>query len=96
MHTTSLVAGLLFVGIGVLFLVYDGTAGILGVLGRGDTTAFELRAQDAVVRWAGAVPDWTLPAAVAAVALLVAWGRSRSGSRGAGRGGSPGADAGRS
>ncbi len=77
-HTTSLVAGLLFIAIGVLFLVYDGTAGILGTLGLGDTTGFELRAQDAVVRWAGAVPGWTLPATVAVIALLVAWRRART------------------
>ncbi len=77
-HTTSLVAGLLFIAIGVLFLVYDGTAGILGALGLGDTTELELRAQDAVVRWAGAVPGWTLPATVAVIALLVAWRRART------------------
>ncbi len=76
-HSTSLVAGLLFVAIGVLFLVYDGTAGILSTLGLGDTTGFELAAQDAVTRWAGAVPGWAVPAAVAVVAGWVAWRRAR-------------------
>ncbi len=80
-HSTSLVAGMLFVVIGALFLVYDGTAGILGTLGLGDTTGFELSAQDAVTRWAGAVPGWTVPAAVAVVAGWVAWRRARESAR---------------
>ena len=77
-HSTSLVSGLLFVGIGVLFLRFDGTAGITGVLGSGDTTDLEFEAQ----RWIGevtsTVPGWVLPAIVAVGAGLVAWRRSRS------------------
>jgi cytochrome c biogenesis protein CcdA len=78
-HTTSLVSGLLFVAIGILFLRFDGTAGITGVLGLGDTTDLEFEAQ----RWIGevtaAVPAWALPAGVALLAGLVAWRRSRRG-----------------
>lgn len=76
-HTTSLVAGLLFVVIGILFLRYDGTAGITGVLGMGDTTDLEFTAQQAVTAWFADTPAWALPAAIASGAALVAWRRSR-------------------
>lgn len=78
-HTTSLVAGLLFVGIGVVFLRYDGTAGITGALGLGDTTDLEIAAQQAVTGAADAIPVWVPPAAIGLVAALVAWRRSRGG-----------------
>lgn len=76
-HTTSLVSGLLFVAIGVLFLVYDGTAGITGSLGLGDTTDLEIDAQQLVVEHAPHVPVWVFPALVAVGAAYVAWRRSR-------------------
>lgn len=78
-HTTSLVSGALFVVIGVLFLRYDGTSGIIGVLGLGDTSGFETAAQEALSRWLGAVPVWLVSLAVAAVAATVALRRSRAG-----------------
>lgn len=72
LHSTMLISGLLFVAIGVLFLVFDGTAGITGVLGLGDTTAAEAGAQ----RWITGlvVPDW-LVLVVAAIVILgvLAW-----------------------
>jgi cytochrome c biogenesis protein CcdA len=77
-HSTSLVAGLLFVAIGVLFLRFDGTAGITGFLGLGDTTDLEFEAQQWVAAVAAAVPTWTLPLLVALVAAGVAWRRSRA------------------
>ena len=76
-HTTSLVSGVLFVVIGILFLRFDGTAGITGVLGLGDTTDLEFEAQ----RWIGevtaAVPAWVLPAGIALLAGAVAWRRTK-------------------
>ncbi len=71
-HTTSLVAGLLFIGIGWLFLRYDGTAGVTGLLGLGDTTDLETRVQDRVTDWVGAVPVWAIAATVVVVAVVVA------------------------
>ncbi len=76
-HSTSLVSGVLFVVIGALFLRFDGTAGITGVLGLGDTSDLEFAAQQAVSDLASAIPDWTAPGAIAVVAGLVAWRRSR-------------------
>jgi cytochrome c biogenesis protein CcdA len=72
LHTTTLVSGLLFIGIGVLFLLFDGTAGITGVLGLGDTTAAEAAAGSWITNLA--VPDWLALAVAAAVILvIVAW-----------------------
>ncbi len=50
-HTVSLVSGLLFVVIGVVFLRYDGTAGLTGSLGVGDLTDVEFSAQQTVTEW---------------------------------------------
>jgi cytochrome c biogenesis protein CcdA len=76
-HTTALVSGLLFVAIGILFLRFDGTAGITGVLGLGDTTDLEFEAQRWVADVASTVPVWVVTAGIAIVAALVAWRRSR-------------------
>jgi cytochrome c biogenesis protein CcdA len=77
-HSTSLVSGVLLVVIGILFLRYDGTAGITGVLGLGDTSDLEFAAQQSVSRLTSAVPAWTLPAVIAALAGVIAWRRTRT------------------
>ena len=71
-HSTSLIAGLLMVGIGVLFLRYDGTAGITGLFGF-DTVDLEYAANRLVQNATRQVPNWALPALVAlgAAAVLV-------------------------
>lgn len=66
LHTTSLVSGLLFIGIGVLFLLYDGTASLPTLVGSGEETAHQLQLQ--LSRLGGAA-DLLLVAA-AALALL--------------------------
>ncbi|HEU4514274.1 MAG TPA: cytochrome c biogenesis CcdA family protein [Nocardioidaceae bacterium] len=76
-HSTSLVSGLLFVAIGILFLRFDGTAGITGVLGLGDTTDLEFEAQRWIADVASTVPVWAVTAGIAIVAALVAWRRGR-------------------
>ncbi len=78
-HTTSLIAGVLFVAIGVLFLRYDGTAGITGLFGVGDTTDMEIAAQDAVTRWLGGVPVWGVAGLVSVGAAVTAVRRTRAG-----------------
>ncbi|GAA1451050.1 cytochrome c biogenesis CcdA family protein [Mycobacterium cookii] len=79
-HTTSLVAGLLFIAVGVVFLRYDGTAGLTGSLGMGDLTDVEYSAQRAVTEWAAHVPTWLPLLAVVLVALAIAWRRRDHGS----------------
>lgn len=80
-HTTSLLSGLLFIAVGVLFLRYDGTAGITGVLGMPDATGLEVAAQQAVVEATRSIPVWAFPAAVAVGATALAWRRAREGAR---------------
>ena len=78
LHTTSLLSGLLFVVIGVVFLKYDGTAGLAPALGAPDLTDLESAAQQWVARTTGSIPLWVLPAVVALVAGLVGWRRTRA------------------
>ncbi|MFJ6696911.1 cytochrome c biogenesis CcdA family protein [Streptomyces sp. NPDC091272] len=63
LHTTSLLSGLFFIVLGVLFLLFDGATALPGILDVDDSFAVE--------RWAGglgeAVPDWALLVAVPAV-----------------------------
>jgi len=67
-HTTSLVTGMLLVAIGILFLRYEGTAGITGSLGFADTVDLEAAAQEWLVRVTADVPAWLAPALVAVAA----------------------------
>lgn len=62
-HTTSLISGLLFIGIGVLFLLTEGTASIGGVMGADG----QVRLQD----WLGKVADGVPDLVVILVLLLV-------------------------
>lgn len=78
LHTTSLVSGLLFVLVGVVFLRYDGTAGLLGSLGVGDLTDVEYAAQQVVTEWSSGIPAWVVPLIVGGVAAYVAWRRMRT------------------
>ncbi|MDQ2789011.1 MAG: cytochrome C biogenesis protein CcdA [Pseudonocardiales bacterium] len=74
LHTTSTISGLLFIGIGVLFLVFDGTAGLSDVLGLTASTDTQLAAQNAITRLSARVPDTALLAVLAAVVVLTtAW-----------------------
>ncbi|MEU7152323.1 cytochrome c biogenesis CcdA family protein [Streptomyces sp. NPDC045456] len=65
LHTTSLVSGLFFIGIGVLFLTFNGTSALPGILDA-DT---EVHVEEWATRIGNAVPDYVL---VALVALVVA------------------------
>lgn len=76
-HSTSLMAGSLFVIIGILFLRFDGMIGVTGALGLADTTDAEFRAQQWLSDTLGGVPAWLIPAVVAIAALAVAWRRFR-------------------
>ncbi|MEU6937993.1 cytochrome c biogenesis CcdA family protein [Streptomyces rubiginosohelvolus] len=79
LHTTSLLSGLFFIGLGALFLVYDGTTALPGLLGVDDSFAVEQWAQKLGER----VPDGAALVAVVFVALLVlgvrAWRRRDAG-----------------
>lgn len=70
LHTTSLVSGLFFIGIGVLFLVYDGATGLPGILDADQ----EFRLEEFASRVGDAVPDYAL---LAVIALAVAGALAR-------------------
>lgn len=67
LHTTSLLSGLFFIGLGALFLVYDGTTALPGLLGVDDSFAVEQWAQNLGEQ----VPDAMLLGVVVLVVLLV-------------------------
>lgn len=81
LHTTQVVSGLLFIVIGVLFLISDGTTGLPGILGLGDTTDFEMNAQSWLADNLGPVPTWVIPAVIAAGAALVLLRQNRTSAR---------------
>lgn len=78
LHSTSLVSGLLFVALGALFLIYDGTAALAGGAGLTDV---EGAAQEWITQTVGRTPDAAVLLAVAAVALAVLAVRWRRGRR---------------
>ncbi|MGW6598224.1 cytochrome c biogenesis CcdA family protein [Streptomyces sp. NPDC055036] len=76
LHTTSLLSGLFFIVLGVVFLAFDGTTALPGLLSVDDSFATE--------QWArgvgAAIPDWALLGGVVlvvAVITLVRWSRGR-------------------
>ncbi|MFB7745844.1 cytochrome c biogenesis CcdA family protein [Streptomyces sp. NPDC056132] len=81
LHTTSLLSGLFFIALGALFLAYDGTTALPGLLDVDDSYALEEWAKNV----GDAVPNWallTVIAAVAAVWLGVRGWRARAAARG--------------
>jgi cytochrome c biogenesis protein CcdA len=83
LHSTTLLSGLFFIGLGVLFLVYDGTTALPGLLDVDDSFAVEQGAQ----RLGAQVPDAVLLGSVVLVVLSAlgvrAW-RRRDGGAGEG------------
>ncbi|GAA2790227.1 cytochrome c biogenesis CcdA family protein [Streptomyces showdoensis] len=63
LHSTSLLSGLFFIALGTLFLVFDGTTALPGLLSVDDSFAVEER----VGALGRTVPDWALLLAVPAV-----------------------------
>ena len=76
LHTTSTVTGLLFIGIGVVFLGFDGTAGLVGV-----DPEIALAAENVVAGLGASVPDAVLLVGVAVLVALVAGWRLRPAAR---------------
>ncbi|WP_028933103.1 cytochrome c biogenesis CcdA family protein [Pseudonocardia spinosispora] len=76
LHTTSTVSGLLFIVVGVLFLVFDGTAALGGMLGLTTSAQTQLAAQSTVARWAAHIPDVAVLGVLAVIIVAVAARRS--------------------
>lgn len=83
LHTTSLISGILFIAVGALFLLFDGTAGLTGTLGLGVSTDQEYSAQQWALKLGALVPDRVLVVglAVTALGVLALAERSRHRSR---------------
>jgi cytochrome c biogenesis protein CcdA len=82
-HSTSLVSGTLLVAIGVLFLRFDGTAGITGVVGLGDTSDLEFTLQQRAADLLGGIPAWAVTGLLAVAAALWAARRAKPTTRAA-------------
>lgn len=81
LHTTSTISGLLFIAIGVLFVVFDGTAGLTGA-----APATAAGAENAAISLGNSVPDLAALGVVAALVLgVVAWRLVRQRTRPGGR-----------
>jgi len=79
LHTHSVISGLIFTGLGVVFLRYQGTAGLTGLLAPPGLAGWDNRLQDAITAAQAHVPDLVLLAAAAAVVIAVtAWRLRRS------------------
>ncbi|MFI6865318.1 cytochrome c biogenesis CcdA family protein [Nocardia sp. NPDC050406] len=75
LHTTSLLSGLFFILLGALFLIFDGTAALPGILGADTEFALETTVQ----RLGAAVSDTTVLAILGAAVLgVVGWRLLRS------------------
>ena len=69
LHTTNLISGLMFVAIGALFIVFEGTSGLEGLYASGGATDLAF----SVERWAETFSESTPVAVVlAALGLLIA------------------------
>ncbi len=81
LHTTSTISGLLFIAIGVLFVVFDGTAGLTGA-----DPATAAGAENAAISLGSSVPDLAALGVVAALVLgAVGWRLVRPRTRPGGR-----------
>ena len=73
-HTHSVISGLIFTGLGVVFLRYRGTAGLTGLLAPPSLDTWNNCLQDAVAAVQAHVPDLALIATVAAAVVAIsAW-----------------------
>jgi cytochrome c biogenesis protein CcdA len=74
LHTDSVISGLIFTGLRVVFLRYQSTAGLTGLLAPPSLDGWDNRLQDAVTAAQAHVPDLALLAAAAAAVIAVtAW-----------------------
>ncbi len=74
LHTHSVISGLIFTGLGVVFLRSQGTAGLTGLLAPPSLDAWINGLQDADIRVQADIPDFAfLSVAAAAVVAITAW-----------------------
>lgn len=74
-HTTALVSGLVFIGVGLLFLLTEGTANLGGLVG----VEGQFRLQEWGSSVASKIPDFVLPLLAAGVIVMLVWVSGRRG-----------------
>jgi cytochrome c biogenesis protein CcdA len=75
LHTTSLLSGLFFVVLGTLFLAFDGSTALPGLLSVDDSFAVE----EWTAGLGGAIPDWALLVLVVTATAVIVAVRLRAG-----------------
>lgn len=73
-HSTSLISGLVFIAIGLLFVVTEGTANLGGIVG----VESQFRLQEWAAGWAANIPDFIFPAVAALIIIVIMIRNSRS------------------
>ena len=80
MHTTNLISGLLFIVIGVLFIIYEGTSALEGLYASGGATDLAFAAQQWANGFAGnPVVTWSLAALAILLVAFFLFRRTRGG-----------------
>ena len=85
LHTHSVISGLIFTGLGVVFLRYQGTAGLTGLLAPPSLDSWNNHLQDVGTAVQAHVPDLALIATAAVTVVAIsAWRPHRAGRPGTG------------
>lgn len=80
LHTTNLISGLLFIAIGALFIIYEGTSALEGVYASGGATDLAFAAQQWVNGFAGnLIVTWSLVALAIPLVAFFLFRRMRGG-----------------
>ena len=82
LHTTNLISGLMFVALGVLFIVYDGTSALSGLYESNGATDLAFAADRWAGDLAGRVPGALVIGLLVLAAGLLLWRMYRGGNRG--------------
>lgn len=76
-HTFNLIAGTLFIGMGLLFITTGGTVALEGLYDSLGLVAFSYRAQEVVERATGGVLGWVWLGVIAVAGGVLVWWRGR-------------------
>ncbi len=90
-HTTNLLSGLMFIALGTVFIVFEGTSSLTGFYESQGASDLAFAAEERIGAVVGAVPSWALILILAALAsgILVWWHLRGGESRKPGEKGAP-------
>lgn len=82
-HTTNLLSGLMFIALGTVFIVYEGTSSLTGFYEARGASDLAFAAEERIGAFANLVPPWALVLILAAVASgILVWWHLRGGESG--------------